>query len=318
MDELKQGSMDEFEKTNEEILRLVDEWAPRLLALPEETIANRRNSQNRSIKQILGHLIDSASNNTHRIVHLQYQPIPLVFPNYATYGNNDRWIAIQNYQAENWHDMVQLWKYANIHIVHVIRNVDVSKLDNEWIAGPDEMVSLRDMIVSYLDHLKFHLDEIGELAGDAARQRDVEPEKTACGKPAIVPMFNSVGQCEEAIDLYKRAFGAKVDCLFRYSHADKRDWPSPLTDEQARKIYHAEIRICGQRVMLSDDLEQEVKRGTSLSLTVVFESPEQVKAAYEVLKDGGTTIHPIQSRTYSACIGVLVDRFGIGWGLMVE
>jgi len=318
MDELEQPHLDEFEKINEGILSLVHEWVPSLLALPEETILSKRNSQNRSIKQILGHLIDSASNNTHRIVHLQYGPNPLVFPNYATHGNNDRWIAIQNYQAENWHDMVQLWKYANIHIVHVIRNVHVSKLNNEWIAGPDEMVSLRDMIVSYLDHLKFHLEEIRELAGDAAQQHDMQAEQTGGGKPPVVPSFNFAGQCEEAIDLYKRAFGAKIDSLFRYSDADKRDWPYLLTDEQARKIYHAEIRICGQRVMLSDDLEQEVKRGTSLSLTVVFESPEQVKAAYEVLKDGGTIIHPIQSRTYSACIGVLVDRFGIGWGLMVE
>lgn len=157
--------MDEFERNNQEILSLVDEWVPRLLSLSDETISTRRNSQNRSIKQILGHLIDSASNNTHRIVHLQYQPIPLVFPNYAANGNNDRWIAIQNYQVERWYDLVQLWKYANIHIVHVIRSVDVSKLGNEWIAGPDERVSLRDMILYYLDHLKVHLDEIEELAG---------------------------------------------------------------------------------------------------------------------------------------------------------
>lgn len=157
--------MNEFERTNQEILSLVDEWVPRLLSLSDETISTRRNSQNRSIKQILGHLIDSASNNTHRIVHLQYQPTPLVFPNYATNGNNDRWIAIQNYQAEKWYDLVHLWKYVNIHIVHVIRNVDVSKLGNEWIAGPDEKVSLRDIIIHYLDHLKVHLEEIEELAG---------------------------------------------------------------------------------------------------------------------------------------------------------
>lgn len=50
----------------------------------QETLVTGRNSQNRSIKQILGHLIDSPSNNNHRIVHLQYQPTSLVFPNYAT------------------------------------------------------------------------------------------------------------------------------------------------------------------------------------------------------------------------------------------
>ena len=50
----------------------------------------RRNSQDRTIKQILGHLVDSASNNMHRIVHFQYHDSPLHFPNYATNGNKDR------------------------------------------------------------------------------------------------------------------------------------------------------------------------------------------------------------------------------------
>lgn len=64
--------MVEFELNNEELLRLVSEWKLRLLSLPEEVIGNRRNIQNRTIKQIVGHMVDSASNNTHRIIHLQY------------------------------------------------------------------------------------------------------------------------------------------------------------------------------------------------------------------------------------------------------
>lgn len=156
--------MDEFEGNNQELLNLVTEWVPRLLALPEETIVTKRNSQNRSVKQIVGHMVDSASNNIHRIVHLQYQPLPLIFPNYASHGNNDRWIAIQNYQAEEWHDLVQLWKYVNTHIAHVIRNVDLGKLGTEWVAGPNQNVSLRDMILDYLVHFRAHLEEIEELA----------------------------------------------------------------------------------------------------------------------------------------------------------
>jgi hypothetical protein len=124
---------------------------------------NRRNSQGRTIKQIVGHLIDSASNNTHRIVHLQYQPSPLVFPNYASFGNNDRWIAIQDYQTENWSDLVQLWKYINKHIIHVIRRINPEKLDNEWSAGLDSKIPLRSMIVDYLRHLELHLNEISEI-----------------------------------------------------------------------------------------------------------------------------------------------------------
>ena len=97
----------EFEPITAGIITLIERWEDKLLELPTDVITERRNSQNRTIKQILGHLIDSASNNTHRIVHLQYQNSPMEFPNYAANGNNDRWIAIQNYQDENWENLIQ-------------------------------------------------------------------------------------------------------------------------------------------------------------------------------------------------------------------
>jgi hypothetical protein len=146
-----------------ELTNLSAEWEPILNRLPEVTITQRRNSQNRTIKQILGHLIDSSSNNTHRIVHLQYQTSPLIFPNYASLGNNDRWIAIQNYQHEDWKIMIQLWKYSLLHLCHVMKNVKADKLNNEWISGPGKTITLESMIVEFLKHLKLHLSEISEL-----------------------------------------------------------------------------------------------------------------------------------------------------------
>jgi hypothetical protein len=155
--------MKEFNESNKELLRLIDEWEPKLTTLSEDIISNNFNSQNRTIKQIVGHMIDSASNNTHRIVHLQYQPSPLIYPDYANLGNNDRWIAIQNYQEEKWYDLVQLWKYSNLHVVHVIKNVKVEKLNNVWITALNKNVSLKEMISDYLRHFKLHLNEIEEL-----------------------------------------------------------------------------------------------------------------------------------------------------------
>jgi len=146
-----------------EIHSLIEDWKPKLSALPSATISQRRNSQNRTIKQILGHLIDSTSNNTHRIVHLQYQHSPFSFPNYATYGNNDRWIAIQNYQNEDWNTMIQLWKYSLLHFCHVVENSNGDKLGNEWISGPDKTITLKSMIVDFPRHLKLHLAEIEDL-----------------------------------------------------------------------------------------------------------------------------------------------------------
>ena len=155
--------MNEFQTNNQELLILIEKWEPKLSALSEIDIATCRNSQNRNIKQIVGHMVDSASNNIHRIVHLQYQKSPFDFPNYATFGNNDRWIAIQDYQSENWTNLIQLWKYINLHVIHVINYVNEDKLDNLWVSAKDENVSLKDMIIDYLHHFKLHLAEIDEL-----------------------------------------------------------------------------------------------------------------------------------------------------------
>jgi hypothetical protein len=155
--------MNEFKPICEGIISLIEEWEPRLKALSEEVITQKRNTQNRTIKQIVGHMIDSASNNTHRTVHMQYGPNPLQFPNYATLGNNDRWIAIQNYKDEDWELLINLWKYSNLHIAHVFSNVNPEKLDNLWQCSDNETVSLRDCIVDYLRHFILHINEINDL-----------------------------------------------------------------------------------------------------------------------------------------------------------
>lgn len=154
----------DFSNITNELLQGIDTWEPVLSKLPNGIITNNQNSQNRTIKQILGHMADSASNNLHRIVHLQYQDSPLCFPNYATKGNNDRWISIQHYQNEDWENLIQYWKYNHLHLIHVIKNVNLKKLDNEWISGSGHgNVSLKDMITDFLRHFQLHLAEIQAL-----------------------------------------------------------------------------------------------------------------------------------------------------------
>lgn len=155
--------MIQIEENNKKLLHLIDLWAPRLLDLKPSTISEFRNSQQRNIRQILGHMVDSASNNMHRTVHLQYQECPLEFPNYGTHGNNDRWISIQNYEAENWENLVKLWKYANLHFVHVVRNINHSKFQNTWNSGDGKLISLEKMVVDFLPHFELHIGEIEEL-----------------------------------------------------------------------------------------------------------------------------------------------------------
>jgi len=142
------------------IARVISTWENKLMNLQTEVISNRFNVQNRSIKQLLGHLIDSASNNHQRMIRLQYNS-ELVFPDYRQ--DNDRWISIQNYQDANWPNLVQLWKYFNLHMIQVIQSTDNSRLQNQWKDFEGTSVTLDQMIVGYLDHLNLHMNEIQEL-----------------------------------------------------------------------------------------------------------------------------------------------------------
>lgn len=135
-------------------------WEPKLAALPDEQIMQRRNRQNRSVKMILGHLVDSAANNHQRMVRLQYQN-DLVFPDYQQH--NDLWIALQDYQHAGWENLVQLWKFYNLHLVWLICSVNQSALKNRWTNFEGSQVSLQEMIETYLGHLELHLDEIDAL-----------------------------------------------------------------------------------------------------------------------------------------------------------
>ena len=134
----------------------------------------------------------------------------------------------------------------------------------------------------------------------------------------ITPNFNFNGCCEEALNLYKKAFNAEIGCLLRYSEAQKEDYDRELSDEEKRYIYHAELNLGNQRIMMCDNIDVPFVTSFSLSLTVTFDTKEEVNQTYDILKEGSTTIYPLQSTTYSSCMVVFVDKFGFRWGLMTE
>lgn len=142
------------------ITKAIETWEPILNSLPVETITLKRNNQNRTIKQILGHLIDSASNNHQRIIRLQYNS-NLIFPDYRQ--DNNLWIAFQDYQHADWNNLIQLWKYYNLHMIQVIRSVDQTSLTNYWTDFEGTKVTLKEMIEGYLWHIDLHFSEIREL-----------------------------------------------------------------------------------------------------------------------------------------------------------
>lgn len=149
-----------FSEITKGINEIIEIWEPKLISLPDNVLTGRSNKQSRTIKEIIGHLIDSASNNHQRMVRLQYNT-ELVFPDYRQ--DNDRWIALQNYEEAKWKHLVQLWKYFNLHIIHLIENIDKTKLDNFWQDFEGSRVTLEKMINGYLIHLHLHMKEIQEL-----------------------------------------------------------------------------------------------------------------------------------------------------------
>lgn len=152
-----------FPSLAKELEKRVYELANQLTQLNQKEITIRKNTQNRSIKEIVGHMVDSASNNIHRVVHLQYRESPVDFPNYASYGNNDKWIAIQNYQDENWEHLIQIWKFNHLHFCHIIRNINPEKTDAKWLADKNVQVSLKEMVEDFPRHFELHIKEIDKL-----------------------------------------------------------------------------------------------------------------------------------------------------------
>lgn len=153
----------QFSGITDGIRNVIEAEVQILSELKTETITLRYNKQNRSIKQILGHLIDSASNNHQRIIRLQYCKDLLLFPDYRQ--NNDLWISLQDYQNADWNNMIQLWKFYNLHLIHIIKSADPEKLDSYWCDFEGTKVTLAEMIEGYLDHLHLHIDEIHSLIG---------------------------------------------------------------------------------------------------------------------------------------------------------
>jgi len=133
----------------------------------------------------------------------------------------------------------------------------------------------------------------------------------------VTPNLHFRGDAEQAIELYKQAFGAEVKVLYCNSDAN----PEDFTEAEANQpdiVYHAEIYIGEQRLTLSDEPEAPVANTNPISLLITFETAEDVKKAYAVMEEKATTIYPMQTTSYSSCFVSLIDRFGIRWELMTE
>jgi PhnB protein len=133
----------------------------------------------------------------------------------------------------------------------------------------------------------------------------------------IVPNLHFNGDCEQAIELYERAFKAKRTVFLRYRDARPEDVGEAYSDKKQSLIYHSELCIGGQRIILND-LTDDLPRGLNVSLLVSFDRNEDVIEAYSSLKDGATIVSPMQETSYSSSFVSLIDRYGVRWELIKE
>jgi hypothetical protein len=146
---------------SEKLLSVIEVAEPRLRKISEMESTKPVLSGGWSRKQVIGHLIDSASNNHQRFVRAAQQA-SLDFPGYDQEGN----IRVQAPQEADWALLVSLWAAYNRYLAHVIAHVPASKLETPCRIGSREPVSLAFIATDYLTHLIHHLNQIG--AADSA------------------------------------------------------------------------------------------------------------------------------------------------------
>jgi hypothetical protein len=108
-----------------------------------------------SKKEIIGHLIDSASNNHQRFVRAQLVS-NLSFPEYE----QEKWVKLQNYQGEPWIELIELWKNYNLHLLHIVSAIPEEIMNRTCKIGDKESVSLLLLFNDYINHMKHHMDQV--------------------------------------------------------------------------------------------------------------------------------------------------------------
>jgi hypothetical protein len=128
------------------------------LKYPEGELRRKPAPDKWSKKELLGHLIDSATNNHHRFIKIQFMPQPFFVEGYA---QND-WVRIQNYNEKDTEQLVNLWKIYNEHILFIMQNTPEENLKIKITAkDPFENAdTLFFLMKDYVDHMDHHLKQI--------------------------------------------------------------------------------------------------------------------------------------------------------------
>jgi PhnB protein len=134
----------------------------------------------------------------------------------------------------------------------------------------------------------------------------------------VHPYLSFDGRCDEAIEFYKRALGAEVAMLVRFKdHPDPKP-PGMIKPETENKVMHARLRLGDSVVMISDGRCQGQPTFSGTSLTIAVKSDAEATRVFNGLADGGNVSMPLAKTFFSSSFGMVTDRFGVPWMVIVE
>jgi len=131
----------------------------------------------------------------------------------------------------------------------------------------------------------------------------------------VEPYLFFDGRCEEALEFYKKALAAEVTALIRF-----KDSPDPTMvhgGADPNKILHAVFRVGETTIMTSDGRNQGKPSFQGFALSIAVKTEAETKKLFNALAEGGRVEMPLGKTFFSPSFGMVVDRFGIMWMLLV-
>jgi PhnB protein len=135
---------------------------------------------------------------------------------------------------------------------------------------------------------------------------------------AVTPYLFFDGHCEEALDFYKKTLGAEVGMLMRVKDSPQPPPADTYPPGSENKIMHSSFRINGTTVMASDGCAKGNPKFEGFALSVDAKDETMADRMFAALADGGKVQMPLGETFFARRFGMVADRFGVGWMVIVE
>jgi PhnB protein len=123
------------------------------------------------------------------------------------------------------------------------------------------------------------------------------------------------GRCEEALDFYKKALGAKVEMMMRFKESPD---PSMCAPGNENKTMHANMHVGETSVMASDGRAEGKPKFEGFALSVDAKDEAECDRMFGALAEGGQVQMPLSKTFFAKRFGMVADRFGVGWMIIVR